>query len=119
MARLAGSAIEVPMRRGAVERDEGADDQWPQFENEEAHHDRWWLPSGRGRDADCFTELVQWIHKDYGLSEMDAYELLSKVAKDSFERDGGSELCRGGGVGREEIFAGAEETVRTRGCSIR
>jgi hypothetical protein len=27
-----------------------------------------------------FTELVHWIHKDYGLSELDAYELLSKVA---------------------------------------
>ena len=24
----------------------------------------------------AFTELVHWIHKDYGLSEMDAYELL-------------------------------------------
>ena len=28
-----------------------------------------------------FTELVGWIHNDYGLSELDAYELLSKVAK--------------------------------------
>lgn len=28
----------------------------------------------------AFTELVHWIHKDYGLSELDAYELLSKVA---------------------------------------
>jgi acetamidase/formamidase len=28
----------------------------------------------------AFTELVAWIHADYGLSEMDAYELLSKVA---------------------------------------
>lgn len=27
------------------------------------------------------TELVHWIHKDYGLSELDAYELLSKVGK--------------------------------------
>jgi len=27
------------------------------------------------------TELVQWIHRDYGLSELDAYELLSKVGK--------------------------------------
>jgi amidase len=29
----------------------------------------------------AFTELVTWIHADYGLSELDAYELLSKVAK--------------------------------------
>ena len=29
----------------------------------------------------AFTELVDWIHKDYGLSSFDAYELLSKVAK--------------------------------------
>jgi acetamidase/formamidase len=29
----------------------------------------------------ALTELVNWIHRDYGLSEMDAYELLSKVAK--------------------------------------
>jgi acetamidase/formamidase len=28
----------------------------------------------------AFTQLVEWIHSDYGLSEMDAYELLSKVA---------------------------------------
>ena len=26
------------------------------------------------------TELVGWIRQDYGLSEMDAYELLTKVA---------------------------------------
>ena len=29
----------------------------------------------------AFTELVNWIHNDYGLSEMDAYELLSEVAE--------------------------------------
>ena len=29
----------------------------------------------------AFTELVAWIHHDYGLSDLDAYELLSKVAK--------------------------------------
>jgi acetamidase/formamidase len=28
----------------------------------------------------AFTQLVEWIHNDYGLSELDAYELLSKVA---------------------------------------
>ena len=29
----------------------------------------------------AFRELVAWIHTDYGMSELDAYELLSKVAK--------------------------------------
>jgi len=29
----------------------------------------------------AFTELVRWIHERYGLSEMDAYELLSKTAE--------------------------------------
>ncbi|PYT89496.1 MAG: hypothetical protein DMG36_21925 [Acidobacteria bacterium] len=29
----------------------------------------------------AMTELIYWIHADYGLSELDAYELLSKVAK--------------------------------------
>jgi acetamidase/formamidase len=29
----------------------------------------------------AFTELIAWIHSDYGLSELDAYELLSKVGK--------------------------------------
>lgn len=29
----------------------------------------------------ALTEPVHWILKDYGLSELDAYELLSKVAK--------------------------------------
>lgn len=29
----------------------------------------------------AFTEAVHWIHKDYGLSELDAYELLPKVAR--------------------------------------
>jgi acetamidase/formamidase len=29
----------------------------------------------------AMTELVAWIHNDYGVSELDAYELLSQVAK--------------------------------------
>jgi len=29
----------------------------------------------------AFTELIHWIHESYGLSEMDAYELLSKVGE--------------------------------------
>jgi acetamidase/formamidase len=29
----------------------------------------------------AYTELVGWIHADYGLSELDAYQLLSQVGK--------------------------------------
>ena len=29
----------------------------------------------------AFRELIRWMHRDYGLSDTDAYELLSKVAK--------------------------------------
>ena len=29
----------------------------------------------------AFAELVSWMHQDYGLSELDSYELLSKVAR--------------------------------------
>ena len=29
----------------------------------------------------AFAQLVDWIHQDYGLSNLDAYELLSKVAR--------------------------------------
>jgi len=53
---------------------------WPRFEN-----DRMLMAVGSYRPLDdalriAFTELVAWIHADYGLSELDAYELLSKVA---------------------------------------
>jgi acetamidase/formamidase len=27
------------------------------------------------------TELIAWIHRDYSLSELDAYELFSKVGR--------------------------------------
>ena len=28
----------------------------------------------------AYTELIAWLHREYGLSELDAYELLSKVS---------------------------------------
>ena len=42
--------------------------------------------SGVGAGCDCplriaFTELIGWIKADYGLSEVDSYELLTKVAR--------------------------------------
>jgi len=79
---VAGTAIEVPLRtRLQVDVIKGQKINWPRFENEQAI-----MTVGAYRPLDdclriAFTELVGWIHKDYGLSEFDAYELLSKVAK--------------------------------------
>ena len=79
---IAGSAIEVPMRvRLQFDVVKGKRTGWPRFENEKEI-----MTTGIYRPVDdavriAFTELVAWIHADYGLSELDAYELLSKVAK--------------------------------------
>jgi amidase len=79
---VAGTAIEVPLRvRLQVDVRKGKRIAWPRFENE-----REIMAVGAYRPLDdclriAFTELVGWIHADYGLSELDAYELLSKVAK--------------------------------------
>ncbi|HYA96990.1 MAG TPA: acetamidase/formamidase family protein [Methylomirabilota bacterium] len=79
---VAGTAIEVPMRaRLRFDLLKGKRLNWPRFEN-----DREIMAAGIYRPLDdalriAFTELVAWIHADYGLSELDAYELLSKVAK--------------------------------------
>jgi amidase len=79
---IAGTAIEVPMRaRLQVDIVKGKRTAWPRFENEKEV-----MTAGIYRPVDdalriAFTELVAWIHADYGLSELDAYELLSKVGK--------------------------------------
>ena len=79
---IGGTAIEVPLRgRVQVSVIKGQKIEWPRFENSEAI-----MTVGAYRPLDdatriAFTELVKWIHSDYGLSEMDAYELLSEVAK--------------------------------------
>jgi amidase len=79
---IAGTAIEVPLKaRVQLSVIKGRSISWPQFENDDAI-----MTVGAYRPVDdavriAFTELVHWIHKDYGLSELDAYELLSKVAK--------------------------------------
>jgi amidase len=79
---IAGTAIEVPMRsRLQVDIVKGKRTGWPRFENEKEI-----MAAGIYRPVDdalriAFTELVAWIHADYGLSELDAYELLSKVGK--------------------------------------
>jgi len=79
---IAGTAIEVPLRaRVQLSVIKGRTIAWPQFENDSAI-----MTVGAYRPVDdavriAMTELVHWIHRDYGLSELDAYELLSKVAK--------------------------------------
>jgi amidase len=79
---IAGTAIEVPMKaRLQVDLVKGKHTNWPRFEN-----DKEIMAAGIYRPVDdalriAFTELVAWIHADYGLSELDAYELLSKVGK--------------------------------------
>jgi amidase len=79
---VAGTAIEAPLRgRLQVSLIKGQKINWPRFENDQAI-----MAVGIYRPLDdalriAFTELVGWIHTDYGLSELDAYELLSKVAK--------------------------------------
>jgi amidase len=79
---VAGTAIEVPLRvRLQVDLIKKHKIAWPRFENDTSI-----MAVGAYRPVDdalriAFTELVSWIHSDYGLSDMDAYELLSKVAK--------------------------------------
>ncbi len=79
---IAGTAIEVPLRsRVQVRVIKGRKINWPRFEN-----DDYIMTVGAYRPLDdalriAFTELVGWIHNDYGLSDLDAYELLSKVAE--------------------------------------
>src|SRR5216684_211628 len=79
---IAGSAIEVPMKaRLQFDLVKGKHTGWPRYENETEI-----MAAGIYRPVDdavriAFTELVGWIHTGYGLSELDAYELLSKVGK--------------------------------------
>jgi amidase len=79
---IAGTAVEVPMKaRLQVDVVKGKHANWPRFEN-----DTEIMAAGIYRPVDdalriAFSELVGWIHADYGLSELDAYELLSKVGK--------------------------------------
>ena len=79
---IAGTAIEVPLKaRVQLSVIKGRTISWPQFENDSAI-----MTVGAYRPVDdavriAMTELVHWIHRDYGLSELDAYELLSKVGR--------------------------------------
>ncbi|MFZ0737627.1 MAG: acetamidase/formamidase family protein [Candidatus Acidiferrales bacterium] len=79
---VAGSAIEVALRvRLRVRVIKGKAIAWPRFENE---HEI--MAAGIYRPVDdalriAFTQLIAWMHADYGLSEYDSYELLSQVGK--------------------------------------
>ncbi len=79
---IAGTAIEVSMRvRVQVDVIKHQSITWPRFENADSI-----MTVGAYRPLDdavriAFTELVHWIHARSGLSDMDAYELLSKTAE--------------------------------------
>jgi amidase len=79
---IAGTAIEVPMHaRLQVDLIKGQKIAWPRFENT-----REIMALGAYRPLDdalriAFTELIGWIHSETGMSELDAYQLLSQVAK--------------------------------------
>ena len=79
---VAGSAVEVPMKvRLQFDLIKGKSTDWPRLES-----DHELMAAGIYRPVDdavriAVTELIHWIHRDYGLSELDAYELFSKVGK--------------------------------------
>lgn len=79
---VGGTGIEVPMKvRLSVDLIKGKAIKWPRFENATSI-----MALGAYRPVDdalriAFKELIGWIKSDYGLAELDAYELLSKVAR--------------------------------------
>ena len=79
---VAGSAVEVPMKaRLRIDLLKKKQTGWPRLENETTL-----MTTGIYRPVDdavriAVTELIHWVHADYGLSELDAYELCSKVCK--------------------------------------
>src|SRR5213080_2316860 len=79
---IGGTAIEVPLRvRLQVSVIKGQKIAWPRFENDEHI-----MTVGAYRPLDdalriAYTELIGWMSHDYSISQMDAYELLSKVGE--------------------------------------
>ncbi len=77
-----GTAIEISMRvQLQVNLIKHQKIDWPRFENSD-----YIMSVGIYRPLDdalriAFTGLIAWMHASYGLSEMDSYELLSKVAE--------------------------------------
>jgi hypothetical protein len=79
---IAGTAIEVPVRaRLQFATIKGQHTMWPRFESE---HEL--MAAGIYRPLDdalriAYTELVTWIHTDYGLSKLDAYHCSPRLAE--------------------------------------
>jgi len=79
---IAGTAIEVPMRaRLQVDLIKGQGIHWPRFENAQSI-----MALGAYRPLDdalriAYTELIGWIRAETGLSDLDAYQLLSQVGR--------------------------------------
>jgi amidase len=79
---VAGTGLEIALKvRLQVDLIKKKGIRWPRFETGEEL-----MAVGAYRPLDdalriAFTELIAWIKADYGLSELDAYELLSKVAR--------------------------------------
>jgi acetamidase/formamidase len=77
-----GTAIEISMKvRLQVNLIKHRKIEWPRFENSD-----YIMSVGIYRPLDdalriAFNGLIGWMHASYGLSEMDSYELLSKVAE--------------------------------------
>ncbi|MDQ2841261.1 MAG: acetamidase/formamidase family protein [Acidobacteriota bacterium] len=77
-----GTAIEISMKvKIQVDLIKHKKIEWPRFENSD-----YIMGVGIYRPLDdalriAFTNLIGWMHDSYGLSEMDAYELLSKTAE--------------------------------------
>jgi amidase len=75
---VAGTAIEVPMHvRLKIDLIKGQKLAWPRFEN-----DDYLMTAGITRPLEdatriAYTELIKWIHDDYGISQLDLYELMS------------------------------------------
>lgn len=79
---IAGTAIEVPMNvTFAVDLIKGQQLAWPRFED-----DRYIMAAGSYRPLEdafriAYLGLIEWMAADYGLSKIDAYELLSQVSE--------------------------------------
>lgn len=79
---VAATAIEVALKvRIQMNLVKNRSIKWPRFEN-----DREIMAVGAYRDLDdalriALMELIGWIEVDYGLSRLDAYQLLSQVAR--------------------------------------
>jgi acetamidase/formamidase len=79
---VCGVAVEGPMHTSlAVEVLKGTYVEWPRLENDE-----YIMAAGSYRPLEdafriAFTQMVRWMASDFGLSTMDAYQLVTQVAE--------------------------------------